>query len=74
MKRRNSHLDERVLEEANLLVNLQGASTYTVAHQLNIPQSTVWWHLTYKLPDLDGELFAQVQTILRKNYRGGRNR
>lgn len=74
MKRRNSYLDERVLEEANLLINIPGASTYTVAQQLNRPQSTVWWHLTHKLPELDGGLFTQVQVLLKKNYRGGRNR
>lgn len=34
--------DEQVLEEARILAHTPGASTYTVAAQLDRPQATVW--------------------------------
>lgn len=66
-----SYSDEQILEEARLLVLTTGASTYTVANQLNRPQSTVWHHMTHRLRDLDAELFLKVGIVLRKNYKGG---
>lgn len=63
--------DEQVLEEAKILAHTPGASTYTVAAQLDRPQATVWWHVTHRLPELDFDLSIQVKAVLRKNYRGG---
>ncbi len=63
--------NSEVLEEAKILANTPGASTYTVAAQLDMPQATVWYHVTRRLPGLDISLFTQVQAILRKNYKGG---
>lgn len=71
MRNRYFYSSSEVLEEAKILVNTPGASTYTVATQLDMPQATVWYHLTYRLPVLDISLFTQVQAILRKNYKGG---
>lgn len=58
--------DSWVLEEAKTLLQ-PGASTYSVALDMNMPQSTVWWHLTHKLPELDPDLADQVQVVLKKN-------
>lgn len=63
--------DEQVLEEARILAHTPGASTYTVAAQLDRPQATVWWHVTHRLPELDIDLSIQVKAVLRKNHRGG---
>lgn len=60
-----------VLEEAQVLIHIPGASTYTVAEKLNRPQATIWRHLNYRLPEIDLDLFHQVRVILRKNYKGG---
>ena len=63
--------DAEVLEEAKILVHTTGASTYTVASLLGVPQATVWWHVTHRLPDLDLELSVKVQVVLKNNYKGG---
>lgn len=63
--------NEEVLEEAKILAYTPGASTYSVALQLNRPQATVWWHLTHRLPDLDPKLSIRVQEVLKNNYKGG---
>ena len=63
--------DADVLEEARILAHTPEASTYTVASQLGRPQATVWWHVTHRLPDLDIELSAKVQVVLKNNYKGG---
>lgn len=60
-----------VLEEARVLIHTPGASTYTVAEELNRPQATIWWHLNYRLPKLDQVLFHRVRVILGENYKGG---
>lgn len=60
--------DPRVLEEAKALLQ-PGASTYSVALEMNMPQSTVWWHLTHRLPELDPYLADQVQGVLKENLR-----
>ena len=60
-----------VLEEARVLLSTPGASTYSVAATLARPQATVWWHLTYRLPEIDQALFHQVRVILNQNYKGG---
>lgn len=71
MKKGYIYSDEQVLEEARSLVYTPKASTYTVANQLNRPQSTVWHHMTHRLQDLDTELFIKVGIVLRKNSKGG---
>lgn len=71
MNKRYLYSDTEVIEEAKILVYTPGASTYTVASGLGIPQATVWWHVTHRLPDLDIELSTKVQEVLRNNYRGG---
>ena len=58
--------DSRVLEEAKALLQ-PGASTYSVALEMGMPQSTVWWHLTHRLPELDPGLADQVQVVLKEN-------
>lgn len=70
MNKKYRYSDEQVLEEARLLVYTKGASTYTVADQLNRAQSTVWHHMTHRLKDLDSELFLKAGMVLRGNYRG----
>lgn len=60
--------DSRVLEEAKALLQ-PGASTYSVALEMGMPQSTVWWHLTHRLPELDPGLADQVQVVLKENLR-----
>ena len=60
--------DSRVLEEAKTLLQ-PGASTYSVALDMDMPQSTVWWHLTHRLPELDPDLADQVQVVLKENLR-----
>lgn len=71
MNKRYYYSDEQILEEARLLVYTPGASTYTVADRLNRAQSTVWYHMTHRLKDLDSELFLKVGMVLRENYKGG---
>lgn len=71
MKKRYHYSDEQILEGARLLAYTPGASTYTVAYQLNRPQSTVWYHMTHKLQDLDAELFLKVGIVLKENHKGG---
>lgn len=71
MKKRYYYSDEQILEEARLLAYTPGASTHTVADQLNRPQSTVWHHMTHRLQDLDAELFLKVGIVLKGNYKGG---
>ena len=71
MKKRYYYSDEQILGEARLLAYTPGASTYTVADQLNRPQSTVWHHMTHRLQDLDAELFLKVGIVLKGNYKGG---
>ena len=71
MNKRYFYSDAEVLEEAKILVYTPGASTYTVASRLGIPQATVWWHVTHRLPDLDIELSDKVQVVLKNNYKGG---
>lgn len=62
-----------VLKEAQSLINTPGASTYTVAREFDRPQSTIWWHMVHRLPQLDQGLFNRVQKILEyNNKRGGR--
>lgn len=63
-----NYTDLRVLEEAKALLH-PGASTYSVALELNMPQSTVWWHLTHRLPELDPDLYKRVQVVLKENLR-----
>ena len=58
--------DSWVLEEAKALLQ-PGASTYSVALEMGMPQSTVWWHLTHRLPELDPDLADQVQVVLKEN-------
>lgn len=65
-----NYQDSKVLEEARSIL-VPGASTYSVARELNIPQSTVWWHLTHKLRELDYDLFLMVQKVLKNNWKGG---
>ena len=60
--------DSRVLEEAKALLQ-PGASTYSVALKMGMPQSTVWWHLTHRLPELDPYLADQVQGVLKETLR-----
>ena len=60
--------DSWVLEEAKTLLQ-PGASTYSVALEMGMPQSTVWWHLTHRLPELDHYLADQVQVVLKENLR-----
>jgi len=69
MNKRYLYTDEQVLKEAQALISIPKASTYTVAHEFNIPQATVWWHLTYRLKDLSPSLFSQVKSILKGNSR-----
>lgn len=64
-----SNLD--VLKEAWSLINTPGASTYTVARKFDRPQSTIWWHMVHRLPQLDQGLFNRVQKILEYNKKGG---
>ena len=71
MNKRYLYSDAEVLEEARILAHTTGASTYTVASQLGRSQATVWWHVTHRLPDLDIELSAKVQVVLKNNYKGG---
>lgn len=71
MKKRYYYSDEQVLEEARLLAYTPGVSTYTVAEQLNRPQSMVWHHMTHRLLDLDAELFLKVGVVLKENHKGG---
>ena len=71
MNKEYFYSDEQVLEEARILAHTPGASTYTVAAQLDRPQATVWWHVTHRLPELDIDLSIQVKAVLRKNHRGG---
>lgn len=66
MTQLTNYTDLRVLEEAKALLH-PGASTYSVALELNMPQSTVWWHLTHRLPELDPDLYKQVQVVLKEN-------
>lgn len=68
MTQLTNYTDRRVLEEAKALLH-PGASTYSVALELNMPQSTVWWHLTHRLPELDPGLYKQVQEVLKENLR-----
>lgn len=65
------YTNQEVLEEARVLIHIPGASTYTVAKELNRPQATIWRHLNHRLPELDQVLFHQVRVILRQNYKGG---
>lgn len=60
--------DSWVLEEAKALLQ-PGASTYSVALEMGMPQSTVWWHLTHRLLELDPDLADQVQVVLKENLR-----
>lgn len=68
---RLSYTDQQVLEEAQVLISTPGESTYSVAFTLDRPQSTIWWHLTHRLPKIDLTLSYQVRTILKQNRRGG---
>lgn len=68
MTQLTNYTDLRVLEEAKALLQ-PGASTYSVALEMGMPQSTVWWHLTHRLPELDPDLADQVQGVLKENLR-----
>lgn len=70
--RKYSYSDEQVLQEGRELIT-PGASTYSVATKLGRPQSTVWWHITHRLEDLDAELYHNVIRVLHTNSRGGRH-
>ena len=67
---RHFYTNQEVLEEARVLIYIPGASTYTVAKELNRSQATIWRHLNHRLPEIDLDLFHRVRVILRKNYKG----
>lgn len=73
---RKQHSDETVRREAELILST-GAKYSDVSHALNIPLSTVGWHMKYRLTKLDPELarkvagVVQARTCLRAFARAG---
>lgn len=65
-----NYSDNMILVEARALL-IPESSTYKVAEQLEIPQSTVWCHLNYRLPKINYSLYLEVREVLNYNYKGG---
>lgn len=65
-----SYSNEEVLREGRELI-LPGASTYSVSEKLQRPQTTIWWHVTHRLPHLDPQLYKKAILVLHNNSRRG---
>lgn len=58
----------RVRDEGVLMMG-PSATTYSVANMVGVNQSTVWRDVSIHLKDVDGELWARVQVVLKNNRR-----
>lgn len=61
---------EDILMEARMILGDHG-STYQVAKALGIAQSTIWYHLSCRLPGIDMAIYTKVRGVLQLNYKGG---
>lgn len=58
----------RVRDEGVLMMG-PSATTYSVADMVGVNQSTVWRDVSIHLKNVDGELWAKVQVVLKNNRR-----
>ena len=65
-------LYKQLIHDEGVLMTGPGASTYTVAAIIGIPQATVWRHVAIYLKDVDLELWNKVQVVLKNNLRRAR--
>lgn len=54
-----------------LVITHNDYSTYEASRLMGIPQSTLWWHLTVRLKDLDYSLWEKSRRQLEGKRRGG---
>lgn len=65
-----NYSDNMILVEARALL-IPESSTYKGAEQLGISQSTIWYHLNYRLPKINYSLYLEVREVLNYNSKGG---